>query len=116
MQDFNQFLGRIAKESGAASVCCLDLNSPELQQALRDNKNAVASWLDEGYGADMDYLVRMLDDKVNLQKTFPGAQSAIVITFTNKWGADDAVHPFPEPAEPSIATVKVIKNYSNLMT
>ena len=99
MQDFNQFLESIAKQSGAASACCLDLNSQPLQEALSDNKKAVASWLDEGYGADMDYLVRMLDDKVNLQKTFPGAQSAIVITFTNKWGSDEAVHPFPEPAE-----------------
>ena len=98
MPNFDVFLKELALNRGAASVCCLDLNSPSLKESLLQQKAKVQSWIAEGYGADMDYLVRMLDDKVDLQKTFPGAQSAIVISFTNKWGSDEAVHPFPEPA------------------
>ncbi|WDE97906.1 DUF1730 domain-containing protein [Lentisphaera profundi] len=100
MKNFD--LTAIAKASGAISVACLDLNDPELQLALKNQGKSSQVWLDEGYGADMVYLQRMLEDKVNLQGTFPGAQSVIIITFTNKWGMEDAEHPFPPVADDAL--------------
>jgi epoxyqueuosine reductase len=89
-------LKALANECGALSVACLDLNDPEFIKALERHGAEQADWLSQGYGADMDYLQRMLSNKIELNKTFPGAQSAIVITFANKWGMEDAEHPFPK--------------------
>ncbi|MDD7986785.1 DUF1730 domain-containing protein [Lentisphaera marina] len=99
----NEFdLKKIAIESGALSVACIDLSDPDFIKALEQHGEEQANWLAQGFGADMDYLQRMLKDKVDLQETFPGAKSAVVITFTNKWGMPEAEHPFPAVAEDAL--------------
>ena len=103
-------LKTLAQQSGALSVACIDLNDAEFQKALQKHGEEQAQWLEQGYGADMDYLERMLADKIDLQNTFPGANSAIIITFTNKWGMEEAEHPFPE-VDPN-ALVGYISGYA----
>ena len=92
-------LQRIASESGALAAICLDLSSPQLKEALKDHGAQKKIWLEQGYGADMSYLERMLEEKIDPTLAFPEAESVILISFTNKWGMDEAEHPFPEVPE-----------------
>jgi epoxyqueuosine reductase len=95
MKDFSTLLNKIAQECGAHSACCLDLNHPDLKKSLKENRLKSENWIKSGYAGDMNYLERMLEDKAEPQKFFPGAQSAIVITYKNNWGTPEAQHPFP---------------------
>ena len=96
--EFGLWLRRVALECGALEVCCLDLDQPELRQALAAHAEGVEKWLDAGLGADMDYLRRHLPAKAAPWQHFPGARSAIVISFLNGWGrAPGGRNPFPSP-------------------
>ena len=97
MKDFKNFLSNAVIGSGGLNACCISLSSPTLKETLRANGEAAANWIKSGYAGDMNYLERMLDEKIEPNKAFPGAKSVIVITFDNKWGTDEAAHPFPEP-------------------
>ena len=99
MKDFNETLQNIISECGASSACCISLDNTDLKASLEDNKLKSQNWFDSGYAGDMNYLERMLDDKCNPQQAFPGAKSAIVITFKNNWGNPEAEHPFPPVEE-----------------
>jgi epoxyqueuosine reductase len=101
--EFGLWLRRAALECGALEVCCLDLEEPELRQALAGHAAGVERWLDAGLGAEMDYLRRHLPAKAAPWEHFPGARSALVISFLNGWGrAAGGRNPFPapQPGEP----------------
>ncbi|NQZ57594.1 MAG: epoxyqueuosine reductase, partial [Lentisphaeraceae bacterium] len=97
MNDFAQWLTEAIKECGGASAACINLNNTDLKKQLKENGAMSQNWLDSGYAGDMNYLERMLEDKINPQQAFPEAKSVIVITNTNQWGELTATHPFPEP-------------------
>ena len=99
MKDFKNSLIKAIKEVGGLNACCLSLSSQTLQETLKSNGDAAKNWINSGYAGDMNYLERMLDEKIAPNKAFPEAKSVIVITFDNKWGSQKASHPFPEPKE-----------------
>ena len=95
MKEFDLNLKTVAKEAGAVSACCISLDNKDLKASLQGNKQKSQNWINSGYAGDMNYLERMLEDKTNPQDAFPGAKSAIIITFKNNWGSLAAEHPFP---------------------
>ena len=95
MKDFKESLSTIAKEAGAVSACCISLTNQDLKQSLAEHNLKSQNWLNSGYAGDMNYLERMLEDKSNPQRAFPGAKTAIIITFKNNWGNPTAKHRFP---------------------
>ena len=99
MENFNSILKGLIQECGGLSACCINLNSKDLKESLRSNGDLYSNWINSGFAGDMNYLERMLEDKVDPQKAFPGAKSAIIITFDNNWGSTAAQHPFPQPEE-----------------
>lgn len=99
MKDFSKWLNKAVKEAGGLNACCLSLTNATLKDTLKENGEAAKNWINSGYAGDMNYLERMLDEKVEPNKAFPEAKSVIVITFDNKWGMDEAVHPFPDPGD-----------------
>ncbi len=102
MKNFKSWLTKEIVECGGFSAACLNLNSPELIKALKKNGAQSEQWINDGFAGDMSYLERMLDDKIYPQNAFPGAQSAIIITYKNKWGTSEAQHPFPVPQKGKI--------------
>ena len=66
---------------------------------LNENGKAAKNWIASGYAGDMNYLERMLEEKIEPQKAFPEAKSTIIITFDNRWGLSEAAHSFPEPKQ-----------------
>ena len=101
-QNFKILLNNIVKRSGGHSACCIRMDHPDLPSLVEKNNLKVAEWLKRGKHGDMDYLERMYFEKSNPWRTFPNAKAMIVIAFTNKWGDEDATHPFPEPNKNSL--------------
>lgn len=99
MKDFKKFLDKAIKEVGGLNASCLSLKNETLQQTLKENGQAAKNWINSGYAGDMNYLERMLDEKIQPNKAFPEAKSVILITFDNEWGKKEASHPFPDPGE-----------------
>ena len=99
MKDFKSRLNEAIKDVGGLSACCISLTNSTLQETLKENGDAAKNWINSGYAGDMNYLERMLDEKIVPNKAFPEAKSVIVITFDNKWGKDEASHPFPDPGD-----------------
>jgi epoxyqueuosine reductase len=97
MKDFDSWLAKTVIECGGLTAACLDLKSISLQSELIANGKTYQNWINSGYAGDMNYLERMLEDKVDPEKSFPGSESVIIITFKNKWGLLEAEHPFPKP-------------------
>ena len=102
MNKFKEQLSALVKQAGGLNACCISLNNSSLKETLETNGKAARNWINSGYAGDMNYLERMLEDKITPNKAFPEAKSAIVITFDNKWGTQEAEHPFPVPAESSL--------------
>ena len=99
MKDFKSWLDNAVKEVGGLNACCLSLSNSTLQETLKQNGYAAKNWINSGYAGDMNYLERMLDEKIEPNKAFPDAKSVIVITYDNEWGKDTASHPFPDPGD-----------------
>lgn len=97
MKSFNEFLKKAIDEAGGLNACCLSLGNSSLNSLLKENGKAAKNWIESGYAGDMNYLERMLDEKIEPNKAFPEAKSVIVITFDNEWGQLDARHNFPQP-------------------
>ncbi len=100
--NFKEWLEETAQEIGAFSAACIRLDNPVLRTRIAENNEVVADWLKAGLHGEMDYLERMSSEKSDPQKAFPFVKSVIVLTFTNRWGDPEAVHPFPVPAEDAL--------------
>ncbi len=98
-ESFAQWLSEATNKIGAHSAACIRLDNPLLRRRVEENNVRVAEWLKAGRHGEMDYLERMFPEKAEPWKTFPFAKSVIVLTFTNRWGAPEAGHPFPVPAD-----------------
>lgn len=95
---FRTWLSQTAQQVGAHSAACIRMDNPVLRARIEENNALTKDWLQAGLHGEMDYLDRMFADKSDPWQTFPFAKSAIVLTFTNRWGDPAATHPFPEPA------------------
>ena len=96
MKDFKDWLKNAIREVGGLDACCLSLSGDSLKETLNASGEAAKNWINSGYAGDMNYLERMLEEKIEPNKAFPDAKSVIVITFDNKWGSLEAQHPFPK--------------------
>ncbi len=99
MESFRTWLAETAREIGAHSAACIRMDNPVLQRSIEENNIRVSGWLKKQRHGEMDYLERMFANKSNPRKTFPAAQSAVVLCFTNQWGDPAAMHPFPTPKD-----------------
>ncbi len=102
LDHFKEWLTEASREIGAHSIACIRMDNLTLRQRVEENNTQVANWLNLGMHGEMDYLERMLAEKSNPWKTFPFAESVIVLTFTNGWGDLSATHPFPIPADDAL--------------
>ena len=98
LDNFSDWLAEASRKIGAHSAACIRMDNPILRQRINDSSIQVADWLTRGMHGEMAYLERMLPEKSNPWRTFPFAKSAIILTFTNRWGETSATHPFPVPA------------------
>jgi len=102
MENFGEELQRVARRAGAHSVACIRLENPVLRTHVEENNRRVTNWLKSGQHGEMDYLERMFAEKSNPWKTFPWADSVVVVTFANRWGDLSANHPFPAPRKDAL--------------
>jgi len=98
-ENFSEWLQEAATEIGAHSAACIRMDNPLLRQRIAENSVLVGQWLKDGLHGEMSYLERMYPEKADPWKRFPQAKSVIVLTFTNRWGAPEAAHPFSAPAD-----------------
>ena len=87
----------ICKKAGALDAAVISLQNPQFLKVIQENSLRYHQWIEEGYAGEMTYLQRMAEAKANPQKTFGKAKNAVVITFNNNWGCENAKHPFPKP-------------------
>ena len=98
-EDFENFLDKTAQDCGAISACSLDMTSSVFKVLVNEHTKRVDQWLEDGYGADLQYLYRQQEEKAAPWQTFSEFPSIITITFNNDWGEIDAEHPFPPVAD-----------------
>lgn len=102
MAIFENWLNKTLNESGAASGCCISLKNESLLDSLGKHSLQYLDWLKQGLAGEMHYLEKMKDAKSQVDSVLPGAESVIVITFTNHWGNQDAWHHFPKPKDDNL--------------
>ena len=108
--DFKIWLNNTVKKLGGHSACCIRLDDPNFKEAVYKNNKIVSRWIDQGMHGEMEYLKKMLPEKSEPWKTFPGAKAVIVVIFTNSWGDPKAIHPFPKIKNDSL--VGYISSYA----
>ena len=108
--DFKIWLNNTVKKLGGHSACCIRLDDPNFKEAVYKNNKIVSKWIDQGMHGEMEYLKKMLPEKSEPWKTFPGAKAVIVVIFTNSWGDPKAKHPFPKIKNDSL--VGYISSYA----
>ena len=102
MQDFEKWLDKTSVDCGAISACCLDMTSPVFKVLVEEHAKNKQKWLDDGYGAELQYLYRQQAEKATPWQTFDAFPTIITITFSNDWGDPEANHPFPAVAEDAL--------------
>ena len=83
--EFRSWLADAVRQIGAHAAACVRMENPLLRARVEENNARVAEWLKAGMHGEMDYLERMFADKADPWRTFPFAQSVIVMAFTNRW-------------------------------